>query len=417
MPTVSSAVNGNKLTLNFSEEVTAGTITIGGTTVNAADVTTTDNKTFVVDVQKANSGAFFTNNTKFFTSEVVVSGFADKASTPNTMKEVKFSGTFTTDSTPASFVSAVANADGKLVLEFNEDVVSPAAITSLTVKSIDGIYQSATTLTVDSAVHPVVNGKAVTNKLELTLNTGTQLVVGKNYVIELAKNTVEDNYTNTNANAITFNAVRPATAGQTAGKVITTTINENNNVIDVAFANTHADGMGDSVLSPSNYTVGGKVLPANTDIKFVDNRNNVRITLPEGFVTVNGTFTFNASNLSDKYGNTLADGENTAQLALTENIAPTVNSALSVNGSNEVVVSFSESVVSTDIDGDLNLLEGISVKVNGSTAAFASSVVDGKLKVTLTDAIAASDKVTVDFTNAELTDVNGNQVKNGLASN
>ena len=54
-----------------------------------------------------------------------------------------------------------------------------------------------------------------------------------------------------------------------------------------------------------------------------------KITLPEGFVTVNGDeYTFTASNLEDAAGNTLAEGENTAELDLTENVAPTVNKAL-----------------------------------------------------------------------------------------
>ncbi|MEH7389769.1 hypothetical protein [Bacillus sp. JJ1474] len=417
VPTVATSTNGNKLTLTFSEEVTKGAVSIGGTAVAANDITTTDNKTFVVDVQKANSGAFFANNTNFFTSEVIVKGFADKASTPNEMKEVKFNSTFTADKTAASLVSAEAKADGKLVLSFNEDVVSPANIASLTVKSIDGIYQSSTSLTVTAAANPVVDGKTVTNKLELTLAAGTQLEVGKTYVLELAANKVEDNYTNKNAQVITLNVVRPKSADQEAGKVVTTTISEDKNVITVAFAGTHADGMTDSVLSPSNYTIGGKVLPANTDIKFVDNKNKVVITLPEGFVTVDGTFTFTASNLKDAYGNTLADGENTAQLALTENIAPTVNSALTVNGSNVAVVSFSEAIQSADIDADTVLFEGIEVKVNGTSAAFTPAIEGGKLKVTLTNAVTLTDKITVDFKNAELTDANGNQVKNGVASN
>ena len=76
----------------------------------------------IVDVQKANAGAFFANNANFFTSEVVINGFADKASTPNIMKEVKFNSTFTADNTAASLVRAEAKEDGKLVLEFNEEV-------------------------------------------------------------------------------------------------------------------------------------------------------------------------------------------------------------------------------------------------------------------------------------------------------
>ncbi|TCJ06259.1 hypothetical protein [Cytobacillus praedii] len=416
IPTVSTSTNGNKLALTFSEEVTKGSVSIGGVAVAANDITTTDNKTFIVDVQKANAGAFFANNANFFTSEVVINGFADKASTPNTMKEVKFNSTFTADNTAASLVRAEAKADGKLVLEFNEEV-SAASLSALTVKSIDGIFQSNTNLTVDSAINPTVDGEVVKNKLELTLAAGTQLATGKNYVLEVAADKVADSYANKNDKAITLNVVRPETAEQQAGKVVTTTISEDKNVISVVFANTHVNGMTDSVLSPANYTVGGKALPANTDIKFVDNKNKVMITLPEGFVTVNGTFTFAASNLTDAYGNTLADGENTAQVDLTENIAPTVNTALTVNSSNEAVVSFSESVVSTDIDGDATFFEGISVKVNGSTAAFTPAVNNGKLTVKLTNAITLTDKVTVEFKDAELTDVNGNQVKNGTTSN
>ena len=104
--------------------------------------------------------------------------------------------------------------------------------------------------------------------------------------------------------------------------MITTTFSETANVIDIAFSGTDAAGMTDSVLSTSNYTIGGTALPSNTDIKFINNKNNVRITLPEGFVTANGTYTLTASNLTDQFGNTLVDGENTAQLNLTENVAP-----------------------------------------------------------------------------------------------
>ena len=57
------------------------------------------------------------------------------------------------------------------------------------------------------------------------------------------------------------------------------------------------------------------------------------------------------------------------------------------------------------------------MKVNGTAATSNNSVVSGQLKVDLTDAITASDKVTVDFNNAELTDASGNQVLNGIASN
>lgn len=418
VPTVSTTANGNKITLAFSEEVTKGAVTINGTAVEAADITTEDNKKFVIDVQKANSGAFFASNANFFTAEVVVKEFADKATTPNEMKEVKLNTTFTADNTAAALVKAEAKADGKLVLEFNEDVTA-SSLTGLTVKTIDGIVQTSGALTVTSAVNPTVDGKVVKNKLELTLDQGTQLTVGKNYVIELATAKVADIYGNKNDKAITLNVVRPKTAEEQAqpGKVVTTTINEEANVITVEFAGTDEKGMTDSAINPANYTIGGKALPANTDIKFVDNRNKVIIALPESFVSVNGSFTFTAANLVDAFGNTLAAGENTATLELTENIAPTVDATLAVNGSNVAVVNFSEAIKSTDIDADGTSFEGIVVKVNGTAAEFTPSVSNGDLVITLTNATSLTDKVTVEFKNAELTDAVGNQVKNGTASN
>ncbi|WP_071393455.1 S-layer homology domain-containing protein [Bacillus tuaregi] len=412
IPTVSTSTNGNKLALTFSEEVSKGKVTIGGVEVEAGDLTSTDDKTFVIDVQKANEGAFFANNKNFFTAEVVVTGFTDGE---NEMEDVKFNSTFTADNTAATLAGATALENGKLVLEFNEEV-QESTIEELTVKTIDGIYQSVNTLEVTSALHPVVNGEKVLNKLELTLDEETQLVVGKKYVMEVAKETVSDKYDNTNDDAISFNVVRPAAAGAEAGEVITTTITEDKNVIDIVFANTDKDGMSDSVLDAANYTIGGKVLPANTDIKFVDNKNKVRITLPEAFVTVNGEFTFVASNLTDAFGNTLAKNANKAELSLTENVAPTAT-GLTVNGSNEVVVSFSEAILSNDLDADEKEFEGITVKVNGTSVTADMKAEAGNLVIGLDDAITLTDKVTVEFDNAELTDANDNQVKNVIVNN
>ena len=150
-------------------------------------MTTTDNKTFAVDIQKANDGAFFNNNATFFTSEVIIKDFADKASTPNKMAEMKFNSTFTADNTAATLASATALEDGKIVLEFNEEVTE-GTIDALTIKKIDSIVQSSGTLAVASALHPeTVDGKEVKNQLELTLTDATQFVTGKNVSLEIAR--------------------------------------------------------------------------------------------------------------------------------------------------------------------------------------------------------------------------------------
>ncbi len=41
-------------------------------------------------------------------------------------------------------------------------------------------------------------------------------------------------------------------------------------------------------MEPQITPLAAKVLPEGTDIQFVDNKNKVKITLPESFITVNG---------------------------------------------------------------------------------------------------------------------------------
>ena len=113
----------------------------------------------------------------------------------------------------------------------------------------------------------------------------------------------------------------------------------------------------------------------------------------------------------------LLNSENTAEVSLTENVAPTVNETLTVNGSNEAVVTFSEVVKAADFDGDNKTLEGITVKVDGSVVAPTLEVASDKLVVKFTSEIALDAKVTVEFKDAELTDSNNNAIKDAIASN
>ena len=84
---------------------------------------------------------------------------------------------------------------------------------------------------------------------------------------------VADSYNKTNSEVITFNVVRPEVSDPEAAAVITTTITENDNVIELVFANTDEDGMSDSVLDEANYKIGSTTLPAGTEIEFIDNKN------------------------------------------------------------------------------------------------------------------------------------------------
>lgn len=407
-PTATHEVDGNKLTLTFDEEVTPGSVKIGETAVASKDITTTDNKTFIINVQKANEGAFFEANGNFFTSEVVVTDFKDKSAKANPMAEKKFSDTFNADKSAADLTGGSATADGKIVLEFNEDV-SDTVTGSLNIKSIDGVTQEGKTLNIASSKHQEVDGKAVPNKLELTLDGASQLEVGKNYVVELQKDAIVDLYDNKNTNPITTSVVRPSIEGDKPGPVINTEISAANNIINIAFSNT--EGMSDEATKPSNYSLGGKPLPENTKIQFINNKNNVRITLPEGLITANGDYTLKASNLTDLKGNTLTEKEETATIKLKENIPP-VAKTLTTPGSKSAKVVFSESVQFTD--GNANdILDGILVKVNGNTVSTTNTVGSGDLNIAFKQDIKSSDQVTVEFKGSELFDGNGNQLKDG----
>lgn len=423
-PTVSSSVSGNKLTLSFSEEVTKGSVTVGGTPV-AADkiVASEDKKTYTIDVQDA--GLF--GGTTFFTREVVVSGFADTASTPNTMEQVKFNATFTADTTAPAFVSASIKTLGKdaagaavsdlILLTFNDAVKAGdlSGTNELVIKSIDGIFQSANAVDLTSA--NVAYGYDVDGKDGIKGSEANVVAISfdakekSSYTFELAGKVVADTYNNKVADTVSFSAVAPeysATPGTDAKDVSFTAVKSSNVDLTLQFNKT----MSDSAVNAANYTLGGKALPAGSTVKFVDNRSKVVITLPQGSITANGTYALVGSNLTDTNGNTLVGGKVTQTLALSENVVPAATTVTLADSKN-FTVDFSE-VIYADA-----AVAGVTVKVNGTTLAadkYAATVVSGDLKVTTVDNLKATDSITVEFKDTNLRDANGNKVANSTVS-
>ncbi|WP_061810709.1 S-layer homology domain-containing protein [Rossellomorea vietnamensis] len=417
-PTVSSAVTGNKLTLTFSEEVTPGKVTIGGTDV-ASDklVASEDKMTYTVDVQDAD---FFSSGVTFFTKEVVVSGFTDGS---NTMDAAKFNATFTADKTAPGFVSASIKTVGKdapndvLLLTF-DDVVKKGDLSSakLAIKSIDGIYQSNNTVnlsTANVAYGYDLDGKdgikgSELNVLAITVDTKEK----SSYSFELAGKVVADVYGNTVADTVSFSAVAPeyTTTPSTDAKDVTFTATPQAD--NMAITLNFNKSMSDSAVNASNYMLGGKSLPAGTTVKFVDNRSKVVITLPQGSVTANGAYALVGTNLTDQNGNTLVGGKVNVSLTLKENIVPTA-SKITLADSKTFMVDFSESVKAD------TAVTGVTVKVNNVALAsgkYTVSVENGDLKVVTTDNLKTTDSLTVEFKNTNLVDANGNAVANSSIS-
>jgi len=419
-PAVSSSVSGNKLTLSFSEEVTPGTVTIGGTPVAANKlVASEDKKTYTVDVQDAG----FFGGTTFFTREVVVSGFADKASTPNTMDQVKFNATFTADTTAPAFVSAAIKTVAKdstadlILLTFNDAVKAGdlSGANELVVKSIDGIFQSANAVDLTGA--NVAYGYDVDGKDGIKGNEANVVAITfdskekSSYTFELAGKVVADSYGNQVAGTVSFSAVAPeyAAAPGTDAKDVTFTAAKTSNVDLTLQFNKN---MSDSAVNAANYTLGGKALPTGSTVKFVDNRSKVVITLPQGSITANGTYALVGSNLTDTNGNTLVGGKVTQTLALSENVVPTATTVTLADSKN-FTVDFSEAIYADAA------VAGVTVKVNGTALAADKHVVtvsNGDLKVTTVDNLKATDSITVEFKDTNLRDANGNKVANSTVS-
>lgn len=417
-PTVTTNVSGNKLTLNFSKEVTSGTVFFGNTevtvgipSVTAGITVSEDKKTVEIDTQEL--GILGANS--FLNTTIKVQDFA--AGT-NVMEAVTINATLFADTVAPTFTAATAKADGTIVVEFDQDVVVPTA-TALKVTTIDGITQSpAKTFAVQTVEHLTVDGKTSKNKLVYTVvevDGFDKFEVEKNYGIELPKEEIVDVYGNANGDVVKFTVERPKVDEVKDPKaVVTSNISEDKNVITVVYS----ENMTDSAKNPLNYTLGGRVLPADSKVEFINNRQFVKITLPTGFVTATGDYNFAIGNVVAVSGNTLADGNTTSTEELDESVAPTVLSTLTVNSSSEVVVTFSE--VIDFADGDF---EGVTTKVNGSAVDVASYSIannSNKLVVELAEAVKnASDQIVVEFKDATIVDLSAlkNKVVDGSAKN
>jgi S-layer homology domain len=426
-PTVAVSVDGTKATFKFSENLklvdadgdsTAAEyakITLGNGSVKyltATEQDSTDKTKFVLDLNGELTGDFLNTTIK-------VEGFQDKAG--NTGDAYTTSVTLQKDKTAPKFVSAMVK-DNNLIIKYDEDVEDNGlAASDLTIKFVDS----------EGVLHPAVSPAtigAVTGKYDANgngkidgdeenyivipitdsnfLDASNKLKAG-NYTVTIAADKVVDTAATPNkAAATTFTvSVSADTTVKEIVELVSATQKATPGEIEVVFNN----NMGPSALVATNYKLGGVTLPSSATLTFVGDKKHVLITLPEGYITANGDRVLEVANVKDVDGNILKPGKTSVVVtAVKENVAPTATKVTLVDDS-KITVTFSEKL------GTLpSSVTGVKVKVNGTEVSVTPSLT-GDNEVTFTAASGTfklTDTITVEFNNTNITDVNGNAVKN-----
>lgn len=414
---VTTTVKDNKVTLTFANALSSSnkasvkfvatntTVELDGTDKTGV-VFSKDKKTAVLDAQALS----VLDGVTFINTGIEISG-------AGLTNAVKVNTTLKADTTAAKLVSTKTTAAGKLLLTFDEEVKVPdAGNIDLKVTAVDGIYQSSPiawdTLVVAYAQDD--EGNDIKNTLEIDVNAET--TVGVDYTVEVPDG-IKDAYDNLTAK-LSVSVVKPATDNTTKpSEVITVTPAVNSNVIKLTFANTKdSKGVTAEALNIANYTLGGKALPSGTVIRYVDNKNNVEIVLPEGAIKTSGDYVLSIKNIKDEANNTLKVGENLKVIKLVENVAP-VATGITVNSSTEAVITFSENIQHEDTIVN-SKIDGVTVKVNGKIVSTAVlTLVDGENTIKVSGLeLKENDTISVEFKNAELVDMstNKNQIKDSV---
>ncbi len=413
---VTTTVKDNKVTLVFANALSASnkasvkfvatnTIVELDGTDKAGVVFSKDKKTVVLDAQALT----VLDGVTFINTGIEISG----AGLTNT---VKVNTTLKSDKTAAKLVSAKTTAAGKLLLTFDEEVKVPAAGTiDLKATAVDGIYQSTPIAWDGLAVAYAKDndGNDIKNTLEVDVNAKT--TVGVDYTVEVPAG-IKDVYDNLSTK-LTVSVVKPATDNTVKpSEVITVSPAVSSNTIKLTFANTKDNkGVTAEALNIANYTLGGKALPSGTVIRYVDNKNNVEIVLPEGAIKTSGEYVLSIKNIKDEANNTLKSGEGLKVVTLVENAAP-VATGITVGSSTEAVITFSENIQHEDTNTN-STIDGVTVKVNGKVVTATLTLVNGEntIKVAGLD-LKENDTISVEFKNAELVDMstNKNQIKDSV---
>jgi hypothetical protein len=431
-PTVAVSVNGTMVTVDFSEELSKQDLNNDQTANEYAKVTVGTTEFLLTDAEKdASDKTKFTFDAKsvlgtkaFVNTTVKVKSYKDAAG--NAGEAYSVGATLVADKTAPTLVSvsskllkeddANSSADEDVVyVTFNEPVTVKGNLKLISKNGI--VYTSGTTVAVDTTSGVDVDGNGKKEGSELnTIAIPVDLDKNSSYKFELAGKSVADLSGNTIDDALILSfttadyqapGYQPSATLELAAVNPVVVDSNNNNIFTVEYA---AD-VTSSALNAANYTLGGKALPANTLLQFVDGTKKVQITLPEGSIEANGSYVLEIKNVVDTKGNTLKNGKASVLVPLLENVAP-VASKVTVLDSDTFTVDFSEAIK------DQATVTGVIVKINGVEVTPKSvTAANGKLTVVTNADYKLTDSISVEFKSANLVDVNGNKVKDGVVSN
>ncbi|MFP5114346.1 Ig-like domain-containing protein [Bacillaceae bacterium C204] len=403
----------NKFEIQFTEQVTdfdVSDITVNTTPLvvgtDKLDQSTTDATKYVVTLASPLEGV----------KTVAIAADAVKDNSGETGKAFSKLVEFTKDASAPQLSSATVSkntTDGKeyLFLSFDK---------SVTLKDVDGIalsgsklkdYITTSGLTVNLPKDKLVLVEGSTNTFKIALadvlEGSAALEKGAVYTLDLAADVVQNVSKVANvekAKAITFTRGEDTNVSTPAAQTVTKVEKgTGNSQVVVTFG---ADVDGATATNAANYVFDGAVVE-KAQILDASKKNVVTLTLKADSTTFSGLRNYTVSNVKTATGGTLANPAR-GTIDLTENVSPTVSSAV-ITSDSTIVLTFSEGIKDGAKAGlDFDVFQGTSTIALEET----SEVISGnKVTITLKTPLQSLSGVKVKAsTGLDVTDTNGNGV-------
>lgn len=377
-PTVSyQAVGDHKIKLTFNKDMNVGSITPNSVKVVEEDLTSlaspadytvsqvgNSKKEFIVDVAKALYGSKSERTLTIQVNDTAKDELGNKAVV--TTQNVKL--TKDTVAPTMSDVSVVTDRQGnaeKLRIKFNEELAGvPADLSKISAKNaVTGVDETvtnlldATTLTLSSDKKTIEVGilpAALGKKVNLVFSTG--------FVQDTAQT---PNDSQAFSKAVEF---KQASSAFKITQVDNVDVSTQNTIIIDFKTEVVGDFGPNAANNPSNYSVAGQPLPADTSITMASTRDEVTIVLPDEFVSKtdpNAVLTVN--NIKSLSGNVITPFVGYANVL--DNVTPKLEKVVwNTNGT--FTLSFSEAITEASSQGTE---DGVEIKLNDGAFTLADT--------------------------------------------
>lgn len=367
--------------VKFSEELQAApTVTVSGMTGITVVKDSTDPTVYNVTTTSVLDNA----KTVVVSNAVDLSGEAGETTT----KVVTFVSDINAPKVQSSaVVTDETNMKQYLELTFdkNVDLGSTPTVdaTGSFVKNYVTTTIGETDLTATSVAYKnPVNKKVIRVELDTFLGT-TFDVEGAAYTLDLTFNNVASEFGVVAPKAaVSFVRGTDGTPANTAvvGVEAIEQDTSDNNKVNVTF-NKEVDGA--SASNVANYTISGAVIESVTLKPAIDGKQVAVLNLQKGSNTFTGVRNISVQNVKAAGSTKVMEMYTTSIVSLNENIAPTVKSAVLV-GTNQVKVTFSEAVTTTNGTQDFELVIGGATVAGKTTVTSPTTATPGMESVTFT---------------------------------